>query len=623
MKNRLAILKTLFEFTEVLVRFPVTVILLLGLVMNNMMQINRMRNDNYLIIILALSVGIFLSAVFQLTYERFIRNSVVKIVAMVISAATVLIYYWMIQEADRVTNVRTTVILFILLVLFLWIPSIKSDTTFNECFLASFKAFFTALFFSGIVFLGIALILQAINVLIIPLSSKAYAHAANITFLLYAPIHYLSLIPIYSVAKKLIQKEEALQPESAASQKNGTELVRPVMRRSSSQKERLYKATDMPKFLESLISYVIIPITAVFTIILSIYLIMNITGEFWTDNLMEPLLISYSITVIFVYLLSARLDHKLSRGFKRIFPKVLVPIVLFQTISSIMKISEAGVTYGRYYIILFGIYATVVGILFCFISVRRNGMIAPILIIFALISILPPVDAFTVSRNSQTGRLKNILTENGMLAGNVITPNPNLSVEDQKKIVSAIDYLERMNDTGEIAWLSDYSRSYNFEKTFGFQRYGYIQKEQGSLYLYLAHENMIDVSGYDFLRGTSISNQGGNQQEATFQKSGINYSLEYVRSGGNTELVLKNEETELIRFPMSDIFDRFNAFEQVNHSAEMSEEEAKFTAENEQAILTLTMRTININYWQEEINWYADAYILVRIKFNLYWRLFK
>ena len=55
------------------------------------------------------------------------------------------------------------------------------------------------------------------------------------------------------------------------------------------------------KFLEGLISYIIIPITAIFTVILLLYVIMNITGDFWKDNLMEPLLVTFSITVIVVY----------------------------------------------------------------------------------------------------------------------------------------------------------------------------------------------------------------------------------------------------------------------------------------------------------------------------------
>ena len=58
------------------------------------------------------------------------------------------------------------------------------------------------------------------------------------------------------------------------------------------------EAAKCPKFFEILISYIIIPLIAVFTIILLVYIIKNIGGEFWSDNLLEPMIVSYSIFVI-------------------------------------------------------------------------------------------------------------------------------------------------------------------------------------------------------------------------------------------------------------------------------------------------------------------------------------
>jgi hypothetical protein len=600
---------------EVFIRFPITVILLVALVINNTIKISNFRYDSYSVLLLALAVGIFLSLVLELIYEGFLRIPAIKLISAILSAGAVLFYYWIIREVDTATSIRTIVILFILIIFFLWIPSLKSEVNFSESFIVSFKAFFTAFFFSFILFCGIALILQAINVLILPLSSNAYAHAANITFLLYGPIHFLSLIPFYWTASGGATEGDELQKtDEAVAGRPDEQEVLSYRIRSSRYRDRLRKAVEVPKFLESLITYVIIPITAVFSVILLLYIIMNITDNFWTNNLMEPLLISYSITVILVYLLSGKLDNKLSKGFRRIFPKVMLPIVLFQTVASIIKIREMGVTYGRYYIILFGIYAAIAGFIFCLVPVKRIGIIAPILIITAFISILPPVDAFTVSRSSQIGRLKRVLSTRGMLVDDAIVPNPNLSEADQKKIINAIDYLERMGYTDEISWLSEYSSSYNFEKTFGFSRYGSIDREYRSLYFYLNPETMIGISGYDFLYSTTISNKVSNLSEASFLLDGTHYFLDYEQSGEHTDLLLIREEEELLRLSVNDIFDRFDSWGTDNYSTEISEDDARFTAENERAILTLTVRNLNIDYWQDEISLYADAYILIRMK---------
>src|SRR5699024_8973879 len=163
--------------------------------------------------------------------------------------------------------------------------------------------------------------------------------------------------------------------------------------------------------------YIIIPLTMVYTVILLIYVLLNITGDFWKDNLLEPMLISYAVIVILVFFLASSLDNMLVTLFKNIFPKILIlivlfltiaylfknifpiiliPIVLFQTIASFLKIEDTGVTYGRYYVIMFGLFALISGVVFSFFSMKKHGWIALSLIIFAIISITPPVDSFSV-----------------------------------------------------------------------------------------------------------------------------------------------------------------------------------------------------------------------------------
>src|SRR5699024_12270878 len=138
--------------------------------------------------------------------------------------------------------------------------------------------------------------------------------------------------------------------------------------------------------LPILISYVIIPLSMVYTVILLIYVLLNITGDFWKDNLLDPMLISYAVIVILVFFLASSLDNALVTFFKNIFPKILIPIVLFQTIASFLKIEDTGVTYGRYYVIMFGLFALISGVVFSFFSMKKHGWIALSLIIFAIIS---------------------------------------------------------------------------------------------------------------------------------------------------------------------------------------------------------------------------------------------
>ena len=294
----------------------------------------------------------------------------------------------------------------------------------------TFKSLFNSLFFSGITYAGLSLIILAIDQLLFRVSNTVYPHTANIVFVIFASMYFLSLIPIFPGAVDDNKDQE----------------------QNDFQNETIQKAAHVPKFLEVLISYIIVPLIAVFTFILLVYILKNIGGEFWTDNLLEPMLVAYAITVILVYILASEINNSFTKWFRKISPKILVPIVIFQIASSILSVGETGITYGRYYVILFGVFAAIAGVLLSFLPVRKNGIIALLLIVFSAISIVPPVDAFTISRTSQTETLKNVLVKNNMLENNRIKANASISNKDKEIITNAVSYLSMMEYTNKIDW---------------------------------------------------------------------------------------------------------------------------------------------------------------------------
>ena len=393
-KNRLR------GLTDAISRYPLTTAFLVIAAIINAIDINNEKDLSKTL--LTLAVGAFLSAVSQVVYERFFSKTSIRFGLMIFVIVLTAGYYLIILPASTLSMeimIRTSVALFALLFAFIWVPVIKSKISFNNSFMIAFKAFFNSLLFSVVIFGGVALIISAIDLLIFSVDYRAYSHAGNIIFILFAPMYFLSLIPIYP-------GESNKGPEET---KRQTDVV--------------LKAAKCPKFFEILISYIIIPLIAVFTIILLVYIIKNIGGEFWSDNLLEPMIVSYSIFVIVVYLLASELENKFTVLFRKILPKVLVPIVVFQIISSLLSLSETGITHTRYYVILYGLFAAVSGILLSFLPVRKNGSVAALLIIFSIFSIVPPVDAFSISKSSQINLVEKVLLENKMLEEDTITPN--------------------------------------------------------------------------------------------------------------------------------------------------------------------------------------------------------
>lgn len=587
LKNRLK------GVTDAITRFPLTTLFLLAAVTMNAYDIQAGKSilSKYLLTFL---VGAFLSAVFQVVYERFFTKIssrfMLKCGAVLLTAG----YYLLIRPAPRLSmeiEIRTAVALFALLIAFIWVPVIKSKINFNKSFMISFKSLFISGFFAGVIFAGISLILQAIHILIFIINDTAYQQTANIVFILFTPMYFLSLIPVYF---------------GTAEQNKAAELV-------DSKKEILERAAHCPRFLEILISYIVIPLIAVFTLILVIYIIQNISGEFWTDNLLEPMLVSYSITVLLVYILASEIENKFTALFRMIFPKVLVPIVIFQIIASIISLADTGVTHTRYYVILFGLFAAVSGVLLSFLPVKKNGVIAALLIVFAAVSIIPPLDAFTISRNSQTDTLKEVLEKNNMLENGNIKPNGTIPDKDKQTITIAVDYLRMMEYTDKIEWLPEELDNYSdFKNTFGFEEYYKQVKSTGPVSLSLEPSTPIYTKDYDaFVQFDIFLNEKNRDDKiCNFNKAEKNYTL--LKDFNKDDIILKlideNESEELISFNTKEIYDKYGNFQK--NPGIVSAEQATTIKENEKAKIAIIIQNVYIDNQNNN----ALLYVLIQIK---------
>ncbi|MCQ6277425.1 DUF4153 domain-containing protein [Bacillus sp. V3B] len=581
--------------TDAIARFPLTTAFLLVAALINAYDINTEKD--YLKFLITLVFGAFLSAVFQVAYERYFSKFSTRVLLMGVVVLLTAGYYLIISSSPELSmeiTIRTSVALFALFFAFIWVPVVKGKISFNKSFMIAFKSLFNTLFFSSIIFAGISIILAAINELIFTVDFTAYSHTASIVFILVAPMYFLSLIPIY--------------PGTADKNKGGeiTDL----------QEQTINKAASCPKFLEILISYILIPLIAMFTIILLIYMIQNIGGAFWTDNLLEPMLVSYSITVILVYILASEIENKFTVFFRRVFPKVLVPIVLFQIISSMISLTDIGITHTRYYVILFGVFAVAAGSLMSFLPVRKNGIIAAMLIVFSVISVVPPVDAFTISRSSQINKVENVLLKNDMLENNTVKPNASISEKDKETITSVMNYLNRMEYTDKVEWLPAHFNFYNdFYDTFGFHEYEQPRNRNQSVYVSLEEQMAIDISGYDTFLYSNIyfpSNKG-EEELVDMVILGENYTLQknITQDQGSISLIGSNNEA-LISFKTREIFDRFSDF----HSSKgfISIEEATFSKENEHAKMTLVVQNVSLDKTSSPTYYGSDFYIFVKIK---------
>jgi hypothetical protein len=101
-----------------------------------------------------------------------------------------------------------------------------------------------------------------------------------------------------------------------------------------------------------------------------------------------------------------------------------------------------------------------------FSKTKRTGIIVLLAGCFAVISLVPPMDAFTVSRVSQTNRIEQILNSNQMLQDGTVVPNGNISQHDKNEIISIVFYMEEMGYLKNVTWIPEEYSTASIERNF-------------------------------------------------------------------------------------------------------------------------------------------------------------
>ena len=243
------------------------------------------------------------------------------------------------------------------------------------------------------------------------------------------------------------------------------------------------------------------------------------------------------------------------------------------------------------------------------------------LIIFALGSVIPPVDAFSLSRTSQANRLESTLIKNGMLNGDTVTPNASVSDADKEKISNSLQYLFNMGYTQSIDYLpQDFSMYDDFENTFGFSAY-YLPHDidRQSVYVSLSPTVPLPVHGYDLMARTFVEWSGsvlGDNTDNVISKiewEGKRFTLTRDILQERVDVVLMDEQgQELVRFDTSEIQSWLMGF--ATSRPDIAVEDATFLVENQTIGMSVIVMEANLNYAENQRYYYADFYVLIDFK---------
>ena len=585
-----------YNLKTTVIRFPLTIVFLASLSTVMFLIIEDYSSLDIDLLSRYMFAGIFgalLATAVRFMLERFegLKNSFLFYGLTILLTAG---YYYFLTN-DEFSNkmfIHLLVISFALFAAYLFLPSSKNAVNFGNVALAHFKASFTSLLYGIVLYIGIAAIIGAIDILLYDIDYKSYAHAANIIFIFFTPLYYLSLLPKFNSTDK----------------------------NDDAKKEISF---IYPKFLDILVSYITIPLITAFTAVLIIYFIKILASGVWPVGQVGPMVLGYSAAGYFIYILSSNLNNKFSVLYRKLFPLVLIPLVVMQMVSSYIRIDAYGITESRYYVVLFGIFSIVCALVLIFTKKKNSNTIVLLSAIFALISIIPPVDAFTVSKNSQERRLTEILNRNNMIVDGEIVKRADISTDDMYEITNISNYMQGMGYLDDMDWFPDiYADNYygNFRNIYGFEQYydtGYPGREE-TLYLnaMLNENEKINIENYDMFFKTYIHNKRDPDTElGEFTLKGKNYAIKQIfDEKGYITITVSDDSNTLIEIAMKEFID--GLFEKANEpKGLMDQETLTIETQNDELKVKLLINDINVDKSDpEDIYIYANIYVFVAVQ---------
>ena len=395
-------------------RFPVTVVFSLILFI---VAIFTIESDFYILPeedlwIKYLIIAIPLSASVELIREKYLENKRSNFFR-IISFFGIFLFIFLLKIffknhfATETINITATILIFY--ILFYLIPIIYRNEDKEKYLQSVVGNQMITIGFSIVLFLGLSAIVGTIDVLLINLPNTIYFD--NFVF-------SASIFGVAFFVSRLKEKDESL------------------------------KDYNLPKIVEVLICYILIPLILIYTAILYLYFVKIIFTLKMPKGIVSHLVLWYTTFSLFIVIMATPITYKnkFAKFYKKYFPLISIPLILLALFSINERIFQYGVTENRYLVVIL-----ILWLLFNMIFIiKADVKWVLISFIFAvLVAIFSPFNLVNVSINSQNKRLERILKKNGIIQNKkFINKNNELSQRTKNEIMSIIDYF--YNNASEI-----------------------------------------------------------------------------------------------------------------------------------------------------------------------------
>lgn len=344
------------------------------------------------------------------------------------------------------------------------LPFKKRAVGLPHFLLETFTHVLESFFFSGAIFIGIAGLIGAVDLLFDYLPySDIYQDLAKGIFGIFAVTYFLGVI---------------------------------------SSMEGTFTYEHQPKVFRRLIVFILMPILIGYAVVLHAYFVKILIEFQLPEGMVGNLVLWYAIVSLIVLYLSRDYGafSPFSKRFQQFYPfALIVPLGMF-FMAIAVRTKAYGITPERYYAILVACYVAICVALLRVSKKDITTLVVWFSIPLMLLSAFGPLSAERLSYKSQVKRLEALLMSYDMLEGGQIKHNPNLVTVDKDKIESQVSYLVDRFDTNSLAYLPKDFTYDDAEAVFGFDFFrDYNRQEYFHVEALFDKKQGFKVEGSDYV----------------------------------------------------------------------------------------------------------------------------
>ena len=403
--------------------------------------------------------------------------------------------------------------------------------------------------------------------------------------------------------------------------------------------DELETNTDYPKGLKIFTQFVLLPLVTIYLLILYAYGIKIIfqwhLPKGWVSWLVNAFSVFGILSLLLIWPIRNEEGNKWISTFSRWFYRALFPLIVLLVVAIGKRVVQYGITENRYFVLVVAMWLVGIAAYFLFSKTKNIKYIPVSLCLIAFLSSFGPWGAFSVSEKSQVKRLETLLIKEKILVnGKIKKATDTVSTTSSRQISSIIHYLNRSHGFDKIdPWFTqnldsvvvspgarnykyNYYDGYKLLELMGVEEYGYYrgdreEDEEDTLSVknfnyYAENENTqaVPVKGFDY--SCNFNHYFNEDRYDDYNQFYFGKDTGIVKySNEKKQFVFSKNGKEILHFEMNDFVKCIRACSIENKNTyygNIPKDKMAFEVQNDSVRLKLYLSAISGTVRKSEIN---------------------